>query len=745
LKLSNKKIKYIHRNASRKTPENIAGELGISARDVRSVLNQREPGSENRMASALERTCHWGLVLVCLVSPFMFLRGIYDFANLPQLAFVEVAAVFLLIVWLIKGLTNQGCVITKSPFNFPILAFILWCLISVVYAHNRYEALLPWMSWAASTLMFFLVLNDTREKGRSTDLLTALFASGCLCALLGIAQHLLGFSGVPQVVPPAATFANKNMATHLVVLTVPLAVGVALTSAGRLRLWVVALASGLMISFLVYTKTRAGWVALAAEGLLLTVLLLRERFQNGNVALFNNRNMLAAGAGLVVVLLMVNLGPDGVKWGFGEILEETATMSEFHGETSDDEGGADRNIELRVAIWRNTVEMIKDRPWTGWGLGNHKLFYPLYHRKVVKEKFFSETSQLSHVHNDFLQAFAELGLVGMVLLVWLFAVLARVVFRLTSRSYPDHVRLWTIAVVTSVAGLFVNACFSFPFQRSIPPVVFMVFLGIIGAFYAGSDGPCRVIRKRWLILCGIVVASTAWIGLIRFHTLSIACDRHFMYMTQLEQAKNWRGVIQEAKKAHAYNPARAKVLSYLGRAYVETGQYKEGIAALEKVIAVYPNHMNALLNIGVAYGNIQDYDKALEVYDKVLEIKPDYGKVHNNMGNIYMKQKNLDIAVQAFELAADLDSENSIIRFNLGTANLQMKRYEEAARAFEKAVELKPEWSLAHKRLGALYLNYLDRRPEGIKHLKKALELNPRMQDADKIRKVIDGAAAQEP
>jgi lipoprotein NlpI len=435
---------------------------------------------------------------------------------------------------------------------------------------------------------------------------------------------------------------------------------------------------------------------------------------------------------------MINLGPEGFKWGFGKIIQETATMTEFQEASHKGEGQGDKNIALRLAIWRNTVEMIKDRPWIGWGLGNHKVFYPLYYRKAVKEAFFSETSQLSHVHNDFLQAFAELGLVGMAFLMWLGVVSGITVFRLTSRRYPVHVRFWTMAIAVAIVGLFVNALFSFPFQRSIPPAVFMVFIGALGVFYAGEGRTCYEIKQRWLILCTILVVSVAWMWLIRFHALGIACDRHFMRMTQLEKAGNWSGVILEAKRAHHYNPARTKVLSYLGRAYVEIGKYEDGAKALEKVIAAYPNHMNALLNIGVAYGSMGAYDNALGVYERVLRIKPDYAKVHNNMGNIYMKQKKLDAAIQEFELAAELDSGNSIIHFNLGTAYMHMKQHEKAAQAFQNAVELNPQWALAHKRLGALYLNYLDRRAEGISHLKKALELDPRMKDAATVRKVID-------
>jgi tetratricopeptide (TPR) repeat protein len=65
-------------------------------------------------------------------------------------------------------------------------------------------------------------------------------------------------------------------------------------------------------------------------------------------------------------------------------------------------------------------------------------------------------------------------------------------------------------------------------------------------------------------------------------------------------------------------------------------------------------------------------------------------------------------------------------------------RYPEAAGAFERAVQLNPDWDLAHKNLGVVYLQFLDRKKEGRKHLVKALKLNPEMKDADRIREMIN-------
>ena len=128
--------------------------------------------------------------------------------------------------------------------------------------------------------------------------------------------------------------------------------------------------------------------------------------------------------------------------------------------------------------------MINDRPLLEFGLGNHKVFYPLYHRKAIEDDSFGEATQLRRVHNDFLQAFAETGMIGVLLLGWLGFVCIRMAWHLTSTRYSRDVRFWTIGITTGIVGLLVNACFSFPFQRAIPPFVLMILIGILGSFYA---------------------------------------------------------------------------------------------------------------------------------------------------------------------------------------------------------------------------------------------------------------------
>ena len=75
----------------------------------------------------------------------------------------------------------------------------------------------------------------------------------------------------------------------------------------------------------------------------------------------------------------------------------------------------DGNSKGRLIIWRNTISIIKDKPWLGYGVGNHKLAIQKVeaaqkHNYVVSD----------HAHNDYLEMWSELGVFGLISYLLLF-------------------------------------------------------------------------------------------------------------------------------------------------------------------------------------------------------------------------------------------------------------------------------------------------------------------------------------
>jgi len=743
--------------------EQMARELGVPEKAIRRFVREMEQGRKAVEAQDRERLAGrvlLGLLLAfLLIAPLAHKDRIYDFANLPQNAFIQVGILFLLAVLCVRSAVGRGRLIVPC-FTLPLAFFLAWSLCSMLWAHNRYEGFLSFAPWAAGFAVFLVAANALGDERDQKALLLVLFVSGLCTALLGMAQHLFPAAAgrwVPQVIPPAATFANKNMAVHHVVLTLPLAAGFFLVSGKAWQYTACAVAMALMGTYLIYTGTKGGWLAAGVEAMLLAGLLLWLRARGG--ADFGDRKKAAALAGaLALFLVLVNVNAQGFSWDANHVFEEVSSAARsFSARLRTPEppeatqkkaprGGAaqvdaseppetapDVSVGLRLDIWRNTLEMILDHPVIGVGIGNHKLQYPLYIHRAVKEKVFSEEAQLTNVHNDFLQLMSETGVVGVAFLAWVIAAVCLAVVSLLRDRELSNRRFLVAAVFVGMTGMCVNSMVSFPFQRSIPPVV----LGAYLAFAAVQRAPARLRLSKavFWVLAAAFFAACLLAG--RTYARWIAADDHYLTMISAEKAELWPRVIQEAEIAYRFNPHRKKIMSYMGRALIETGRPKEGIEAISKVLAAYPNHMNALLNLGVAYAASGQPEKALETYDKVLRIKPDYAKVHNNIGNVLVKQGKTREALKAFETAAGLDPKSPIVHFNVGVARMKLGDFPGAQDAFEKALAadaarpgtLPNGPSVLHYNLSVAYLNqgeYAKARTQ----MERALAYNPQWAEA---------------
>ncbi|KPA18405.1 O-antigen ligase-related protein [Candidatus Magnetomorum sp. HK-1] len=775
MQLSNKKIKQIKRLSLNYSNVEIAKQLMVPLHSVDQVLNNNGLNNQQNVQTIninAALTFDWIFLLLKIaficVAPFFIINGIYDFANLPQSIFIRIGSLSLIIVWLVKELLYRQSKLYLLPIHIPLIIFLLWSAISISWAANAFEGVVTWLMWIGPFLAFLLFFHSMKDKQECMYILMALYASGVAVALLGIGQFLFDITWVPQVAKPSATFANKNMAAHYMVLTLPLGVGFFLSSKNRLTNWFFALTTALLTVFLFYTRARAGWLAFFMEIVVFAGLLLWNRRTIDNRILFNRNKIAALIVAFLLTLVMVHFNSQGVTWELarqysrimndaGKLLTiqkaDDSVKIDVTGENKESQPEIKDIVEAvkvksqdressfagRFAIFRNSWEMIKDYCVKGVGLGNHKVYYPLYFRKVVVERWFSEQFQLTNAHNDYIQTWSETGTIGMFFLL-LFA-LGTIYMIKRILDHEKENRFTIIGIAVCLAGLLVNAFFSFPFQRALPPFLMMIYLAVIGALYVHYTKPSSI---QFSPIVSVSILFVTFIVVTQLYSLEkkwLECDRYYLRITSAEKAKMWQGVIREAQNAITLNPHRRKILSYMGRAYIESGDAKNGIESLKKVIEVYPYHMNAMLNLGVAYGNVNDYENALNTYQAVVNIKPDYAKVHNNVANIYMKQKKLDLALKSFRMAASFDPKNPVIHFNVGIVALNKKLYEEAKSAFEKAIELKPGWAMAHKNLGVVLYQYLKKQNEGANHFKKALEYDPKIKDHKQMQLIISRVA----
>lgn len=566
----------------------------------------------------MSRVFFYILSVFCFLAPLVFKGGIYDYANSVKLAFLQLGAAVLVLVWAYGKFRAGRLTLRQSSLHRPLLCLIALLTLSMLPAVNHLEAFKVWQHWVLAILLFLVVADSLQSSQAADTVLAALFASGVVVAMVGICQYLFGLTFVPQTVSPAATFGNKNMAAQYVMLTLPLGFFFLIAVKKRLFIWGAGAGMAMIGVFLVYTGTRGAWLSCAAELVVFVLLAWRQtwrhvdwsRHRYGAVLVFS-----------LLFLVLINMGPQGFQWQMNSLWNRVSTVA---GEL------ADRNVErenkttsvgVRLAIWRNTVEMIKDHPLLGVGLANHKIVYPLYHRRVLRDRQFTEKAQLTHVHNDYLQFVAETGLAGLLFLGWLGGAVLLMIFRATAAGVEAGGRWRGGAMGMALAGLAVNALFSFPMQIAVPPFFLIILLAILCSqerkderrVIGGGSAPVVLLAFSGLLL--------VWISVYQLQQLKLL--RHYYVMINLERRHAWDEILNEYQQAAVCFPPEMKLLFFKAEAHLFKGMNRQAADEYEEYLQYYPNSINALRNLGISYSRQGYTARALTAYGRYLQIIPD--------------------------------------------------------------------------------------------------------------------------
>jgi len=201
---------------------------------------------------------------------------------------------------------------------------------------------------------------------------------------------------------------------------------------------------GLMAVALLFSRSRGG--ILAGIFTLGGMLILTRRSTHRS-----DRTLGILPLGLVAVVLFWGLyiGIDRVAVRFGELFEP---------------GGS---AAYRPAVWLDTLPLVADFPIFGSGLGTYPHVFPVYKTSPVPFWF-------DHAHNDYLEALADGGVLGMALLMWGIVWFWSHVGKVKADRVHRRARMVVWLLAAGVGGTLLHSLVDFGLQ--IPGNVFCALL-----------------------------------------------------------------------------------------------------------------------------------------------------------------------------------------------------------------------------------------------------------------------------
>jgi putative inorganic carbon (hco3(-)) transporter len=322
------------------------------------------------------------------------------------------------------------------PLRFATVIFVASAILSFALSQWRYLGGIAVLWPLTGSLLFWAILVLLHDRPK--QLLGSIAYAGCIAAVISAIQHIAQFDlfrlfGTVSVAPGRmalfGTLGNPDWLGAFLALTLPALIASAIV-AERLW-WRIAWfsVSLLSLAMTVLTGSRAAMLAAALAIAAFTFLHASRRLRFAAIAL------------VALLLTVAVLAPHNRR---------SATTA-FHG---------------RTVIWSTAISAPAPSPLFGSGPNTFSYLYPLrmgtYFGRHPEDQRFASYER--HAQNDFVETYAETGLLGFGSLIAIGAIGTMLILRIRRRDPANAV--YAEASVTALVALAGLACFDFPLRRA---------------------------------------------------------------------------------------------------------------------------------------------------------------------------------------------------------------------------------------------------------------------------------------
>jgi O-antigen ligase/tetratricopeptide (TPR) repeat protein len=662
------------------------------------------------------RVAWWTLLAMVFLVPLVMtdftlpgLQGSLAFSSLEliKLSLIRVLALVSLAAWAWDLLRNGGLV-RRTPVDWLIIAWLVWVGITTITSihwptallgtQGRYEGLLTFLTYA---LVYFLVLQLAADGNRVLRLAQALFWSSVIVSVYGLLQYA-GAISLPEDLPWAetnrafATYGNPNMLGGFLVITVTVALGLALRErklAWRLLYWAGFGLNGLA---LIASFTRGAWIGGAVSLALLGIMAWRQRAKLHRADWIPAGVFGAAGIGLIVRSLF---SADAVM-NFGTRIASVFQFGSGSGQT-------------RTEIWRAALSSINDRPLFGWGSDTFGLVFSKF-KPADYVRDAGSASGTDNAHDYPLHLASGIGILGAVLFfaIWIWAGIRswKTVFGRGGDASPTDAalhegspgaspgaseRLLLGAFWAAAAGYLLHLVFGI----SVPGSTFLLWIAL-AVLLAPTARQITVKARRGGTMAAAAIIVVAALG-IAGQGVVLAADRAYEIASEEFSFRSLDERAAAADQAMALNSLVPEYRTAVAALRMERMVAGAGALAQARQEGKDPTPYTEALALGLA-------DAEAAYNNAIAFTPPDYAN-YVNLASVYnLAGSSLDAdyyqsAIDTAERGLTVMPFGTAIRVRLAEALLATGRTAEALEALEYSMQLDPKDGSTALPLAKLY------------------------------------------
>ncbi len=327
----------------------------------------------------------------------------------------------------------------RTAIDVPLGLFIGWVLLTIPFATDLAYSFAEWRKFCAHVLVFYwalLVLRANPDGDMNMRIRWAVVVGAGVLSVYALTDFVeRGGTWRDRFVRAGAPSSDYNWLTTYMIIALPVSIAAFATCRRAWLRGVAGLVTILVFLGQVFAYTRAGWLALFAEGLAYGAFARFRRF------------LLWTGASAAVLgFVLVALSQVGYQ---------RDTLDPW-------------TLDARIAVWKIGIDEVLKHPVVGVGYGNDTFLkrHPEYSPQAQRELNVKE-AVLPAMHNTFLMVTLGSGLPGLACFVWLFARATRSVIAGGRVALGRPAHIFALAVAVMVVGFAVRNFFDYMFAGSL--------------------------------------------------------------------------------------------------------------------------------------------------------------------------------------------------------------------------------------------------------------------------------------
>jgi len=609
----------------------------------------------------LDEWCERG-ILALVLAILVFGPLALGAARLQEFLVVQALTAGVLVLWLARLWLNPRPKFLWPPLCWIVMAFVgyaIWSYLTCDVEYTGRQELFRILVYAA---LFFAILNNLHRQESIQIISFGLIFLAMSISFYAVYQFLTGSDRVWMFQVGykgrgSGTYVCPNHLAGFLEMLLPLAL--AYTLVGRektLTKILLGYAAVAMLAGITATASRGGWVATATGLTFVCGALLFHRACRWPALL------------LLIVLV-----------GGGIFMITRSTF--FNARLNQAFVSGKVELNTRYDLWDAAVRMWRDHPWVGVGPGHYDLRFRAYRPASVQR-------QPDRAHNDYLNALADWGIIGVTLITAALAALGIGVakgwksVRRGESEFSSNLSskfAFVLGASGGLVALLVHSAVDFNLHipaNAILAVSMMALLTSHWRFATERYWFSAGLRAR----CGASLVIVATIGCFGQQEFRLGRERVFLRQAATAEPLS----LEQAallEKAYAIEPHNFHTAYQLGEAYREQSFTGEGEYQLlaEKAVRWYQrgitnNPLNGYnyMRWGMVLDFLGDHAAAEPLFQKADELDPNGYFTTAHVGKHYVDAGAYAAARPWLERSLLLFPTNEIATINLQLANQRL-------------------------------------------------------------------------